>query len=156
MKKIMLALILLITGSSVLAQVQDKVRVMKQDRIHQEDHLRFLDGKLYRYNQGVQSQVMEQVRLANGTVVNPDGSYQLQNQERYQLNQGECMDMDGNRYRNENRFNKRRMMTEQQIEQNRTRNKQGVGQGTGNRPGNQGTGARPGNQGTGNRKGRNN
>lgn len=131
MKKIivMLVSLFLVTGGVVLAQDQDRDRIKKQDRIHQEDHLRLLDGKLYLYKQGIQSEVKEQMRLNNGTVVNTDGSYQLQNQERYQLRNGECLDMTGNRYLNQNRFNKRTMMTNKQIEQARTkamnRNKQG-------------------------------
>ena len=108
MKKIivMLVSLFLVTGSVVQAQGQDRDRIKKRDHIHQEDHLRLLDGKLYQYKQGIQSEVKEQMRLNNGTVVNTDGSYQLQNQERYQLRNGECLDMTGNRYLNQNRFNR--------------------------------------------------
>jgi len=113
-----LLLILLGAGSIVKAQQQDQVQ--KQDRIHQEEHFRYYDGKLYQYKDGVQSQVMEQVRLKNGTVINPDGSYQLQNQERYQLRTGECMDMDGLRYRTHNQFNNRRSIPNKQINPNRS------------------------------------
>ncbi|SDM29303.1 hypothetical protein SAMN05421813_10931 [Daejeonella rubra] len=113
-----LLIILLGAGSMLKAQQQDQIQ--KQDRIHQEEHLRFYDGKLYQYKDGVQSQVTEQVRLRNGTVVNPDGSYQLQNQERFQLRQGECLDMDGIRYRTQNKFNKRRSIPDKQISPNRS------------------------------------
>lgn len=120
MKKLILvfASLFLIVGSTVFAQDQDRIKT--QDRIHQEDHLRLQDGKLYLMNKGVQNQVKEQVKLSNGTVINPDGTYQLQNQQKFQLRDGECIDMNGNRYLNQNRFNKRMMMTNRQIERVRT------------------------------------
>jgi len=130
MKKMffMLVSLLIVTGTAVMAQDQTR----KQDRIHQEDHLRLQDGSCYLVKEGVQTKLQTQLKLNNGTLVNPDGSYQLQNQQRYQLRDGECLDMDGNRYMNQNKFNKRVMMTNKQIERVRTKamNK--------NRPGNQG------------------
>src|SRR5665647_3874026 len=89
MKKTLLVLIssFMITGTMIAqdqAQDRDQTKIQQRDRIHQEDHLRLLDGKLYQYKQGVQSEVKEQVRLNNGMVINPDGSYQLKNQDRLQ------------------------------------------------------------------------
>src|SRR5665647_614905 len=126
MKKTLLVLIssFMITGTMIAqdqAQDRDQTKIQQRDRIHQEDHLRLLDGKLYQYKQGVQSEVKEQVRLNNGMVINPDGSYQLKNQDRLQLRNGECLDMEGNRYLNQNNFNKRRMMTNKQIERMRSK-----------------------------------
>lgn len=121
MKKylVMLLSLFLATSFTLLAQdqdrTQDRLQDRKQDRIHQEDHLRLLDGVLYQYKLGVQEKVQAQIRLKNGAMVNPDGSYQLQNQDRLQLRNGECMDMDGNRYMNQSRFNNRKMMTQKQI-----------------------------------------
>jgi hypothetical protein len=122
MKKLVVvfASLFLMAGSTIFAQDQDRTKT--QDRIHQEDHLRLQDGKLYLVNKGVQNQVKEQVKLSNGVVVNPDGTYQLQNQQKYQLRDGECMDMNGNRYLNQNRFNRREMMTNKQMEKMRTNN----------------------------------
>lgn len=99
---------------------RDRAPIQKRDRIHQEDHLLLLDGKLYSVKQGIRTQVQNQVKLQNGTEVNSDGSYKLRNQESYQLRNGECLDMSGNRYLNQNRFNQRRMMTQQQM--NRMKN----------------------------------
>jgi TolA-binding protein len=142
MKKVLMTLVslFLLTGTVVWAQDQDRDRVKKQDRIHQEDHLMLQDGKLYQFKQGVQTQVQAQLRLNNGTVINPDGTYQLQNQQRYQLRDGECLDMNGNRYLNQNKFNNRKMMTNKQIERCRTKamdkNRMGSqGSGGGNRSG---------------------
>ncbi len=141
-------LLILLLGVSALLKAQQQDQVQKQDRIHQEDHFRFYDGKLYQYKEGVQSQVMEQVRLKNETLINPDGSYQLQNQERFHLRQGECLDMDGLRYRTHNQFNKRRNIPNKQISPKRS------GGLNGNKPTeNKPTGSKGG---TGAKRGRNN
>lgn len=118
MKKIflLLASALFLTGGAVMAQDQDRDRTKQQDRIHQEDHLRLKDGSCLIVKKGVETKLQEPLKLTNGTVVNPDGSYQLQNQQRYQLRDGECLDMNGNRYLNQNRFNRRVAMTNKQIE----------------------------------------
>jgi hypothetical protein len=127
MKKMFLMFLSLIT-LAVSAKSQDTLRqrdrdrapIQQRDRIHQEDHLMLLDGKLYSVNQGKRTLVQDAVTLSNGTVVNPNGSYQLRNNERLQLRNGECLDMAGNRYLNQNRFNQRRMMNQQEI--NRIKN----------------------------------
>lgn len=116
---------IVVSGQDTLRQKdQTKLQTQKKDRIHQEDHLVFTDGKLYRWQNGVRSQVQSQVQLRNGGVANPDGSYQLRNQERLQLQNGECLDMDGNQYKNQERFNQRRMMTKQEMQQIREKQKQ--------------------------------
>jgi len=119
---------------------QDKTQL--RDRIHQEDHLMLLDGQLYRVQKGNRMQVKESFRLKNGTMINPDGSYQSQNQQRLQMRDGECMDMNGNRYLNQQKFNKGKMMKNKQLEKVRTKavNK--------NRP--SGSGTNPGRRGGGN------
>lgn len=123
MKKVMsLTLSILLTGLTLSAQDQDRDRIRQRDRIYQEDHLRLLDGKLYLYKQGTPSQVQAQIKLNNGAVVNPDGSYQLLNQQRHQLRNGECMDYDGNRYLNQNRFNRRNSMSYKQMDRIRSKN----------------------------------
>lgn len=136
MKKMffMLVSLFLVAGTAVTAQDQ----IQKKDRIHQEDHLRLQDGSCLLVKDGVPTKLQTQLKLNNGTVVNPDGSYQLQNQQKHQLRDGECLDMSGNRYLNQNKFNKRVMMTNKQVERVRTNaiNK--------NKPGNQG-GRRNGN-----------
>lgn len=101
----------------------DKSMVQKRDRIHMEEHMVFQDGKLYQVRQGERTQVQTQLKLKNGMMINPDGSYQLMNKERYQLKNGECLDMAGNRYQNQNMFNKRQMMKRTEMERNRNMNR---------------------------------
>ena len=121
---------LLLVGAATNAQdtlrQRDRTKTQTQlrDRIHQEEHLQFLDGKLYRYQNGVRTQVQSQVQLQNGGYINPDGSYQLKNQERMQLHSGECLDLDGNRYQNQKMFNQKHMMTRKEMMQNRNINMQ--------------------------------
>lgn len=140
MKKILILFataIFVITGA-VQAQDRDRDQTKKQDRIHQEDHLRLQDGSCLLVNKGVSTPLREPYKLKNGTIVNPDGSYQLQNQQKLQLRNGECLDLNGNRYLNQNKFNQRKMMTNKQIERVRTK------QMNMNRPGNQGAGRKGG------------
>ena len=89
---------------------RDKTQVQKMDRIHQEDHFMFMDGKMYQVKQGVRSEVKTQLRLQNGMVVDPDGHYQIKDRERLQLRDGECLDLSGNRYQNQMMFNKQHQM----------------------------------------------
>jgi hypothetical protein len=138
MKKILilLATVLFVTTGPIQAQDRDRDQTKKQDRIHQEDHLRLQDGSCLLVNQGVATPLREPYKLKNGTTVNPDGSYQLQNQQKFQLRNGECLDLNGNRYLNQNRFNQRKMMTNKQIERVRTQRM------SKNKPGNAGAGRR--------------
>lgn len=120
MKKMFFVLVSMFIMTAMVASAQDQTR--KQDRIHQEDHLMLRDGSCYLVKQGEQVKLKTQLKLDNGTLVNPDGSYQLKNQKKYQMRNGECMDMKGNRYLNQNKFNKRMMMTNQEIERVRMNN----------------------------------
>jgi hypothetical protein len=121
MKAKIILMFLLTIGASGLLHAQDQEKVQTQDRIRLEDHYRYDDGQLFQYRNGIQTRVMEQQRLNNGTVINPDGSYQLQNQERYQLRQGECLDNNGFLYRNHNKFNKNKSISNKKIVQRRAR-----------------------------------
>ena len=74
------------------------------------------DGSCLLVKDGVPTKLQTQLKLNNGSVVNPDGSYQLQNQKKYQLRNGEYLDMNCNRYLNQNQYNKKAMMSNKQIE----------------------------------------
>jgi hypothetical protein len=121
MKTKIILLILLIMGTGELLMAQQQDQEQNQDKIRQEDHYRYFDGQLFQYRNGVQSRVMEQQKLNNGIILNPDGSYQLQNQEKYQLRKGECLDRNGLVYKNQNRFNKGRSISSAKINQRRDR-----------------------------------
>jgi hypothetical protein len=55
--------------------------------------------------------------LQNGAVVNPDGSYQLQNKKQKRLKNGECLDLYGNRYKNQQEFNQQMQIRSQAMAQ---------------------------------------
>jgi hypothetical protein len=113
MKKVffMFVSLILVTGSVLTAQ--DKIQI--KDRIHQEDHLVLQDGSCLLVNAGVSTKLTTPFKLNNSTIVNPDGSYFLQDQQKLQLRDGECLDMNGARYLSLDKFNKRVAMTNKQI-----------------------------------------
>lgn len=80
------------------------------NRVHQVDHLLFVTGRVYRSQQGQLTAIESPVRLENGLMVNPDGTYQMENQKHRHLREGECLDMNGNRYLTLNDFNENRMV----------------------------------------------
>lgn len=130
-KYLLLAVSLVLAGAVSFAQDQTRDRdriqdptqdkIQKRDRIHTEDHLYYKDGKLYQVKNGVRTELKEQVQLRNGTLVNPDGTCQLREQQRWQLRDGQCLDMQGNHYKNQNRFNKQKMMTQRELQRVQTR-----------------------------------
>ena len=131
----MTLLVVALAGSCSFAQdqTQQKDRIQKRDRIHQEDHLLYQDGKLYQYRNGERTQLQQQLQLKNGTVCNPDGTCQLKDRTQLRLRNGECLDMSGNRYLNQNKFNKNKMMRPNQMNRMQNGNMNRTGQGSGNR-----------------------
>lgn len=116
MKKIIVFSLLFLTSFGILkAQQQDR------DRVRKEDYYQYRDGQLYQFQNGTRTQVMEQQRLKNGMLLNPDGTYQLENKERFQLKQGECLDFNGLLYKNQNRFNKGKPMSHNKMIQRQKR-----------------------------------
>ncbi|HJW18467.1 MAG TPA: DUF6799 domain-containing protein, partial [Flavisolibacter sp.] len=99
-----------------------QLQLQRRDRIHQEEHLTLIDGKLYKMLNGVRTQVENQVQLRNGGVINPDGSYLLKNGSQLQLHNGECLDMEGNLYLNQRNFGKGQKMSQRQIRHNENMN----------------------------------
>lgn len=86
-------------------------KVQTTNRVHQVEHLLFITGKVYRSQQGQLTAIEEQVKLENGMMVNPNGSYQMPGQKmRRHLREGECVDMTGNRYENLNQFDQNNMI----------------------------------------------
>ena len=48
--------------------------------------------------------MQNQMVMQNGTVMHPDGSYQVKNGKKRQLHNGHCMDMKGKKYRSHQIF----------------------------------------------------
>lgn len=136
MKKMMMTLLALVLAGGISFaqdQTQQQDKLQKRDRIHQEEHLLYQDGKLYQYRNGERTQLQKQVQLKNGTVCNPDGTCQLKDKTQLRLRNGECLDMTGNRYLNQNKFNNNKTMRQNQINRIQNSNMNRTGQGSGNR-----------------------
>lgn len=72
-----------------------------------EPHFNFRNGNVYQNQNQVHMQLNERWILRNGTIINPDGTYQLQNGDKQKMRNGEFMDWEGNRYENREIFKER-------------------------------------------------
>lgn len=93
-------LCLLLIGFSLQAQDQDQLR--DQDRLR--DYLVLEDKKLLQVRDQDRIHLTEQVTLPDGSVVNVDGTYRNAQGDRLRLRDGQCLDMDGNKYSSEEQF----------------------------------------------------
>jgi hypothetical protein len=84
---------------------QAQVRERNEHRVQYS----MIEGKVYRIQHEAQLRLQAPVKLANGATVSPDGSYQLENQARVQLREGECLDAVGERFRNMYQMRKKMM-----------------------------------------------
>ena len=80
-----------------------QVRERNQNRLHYT----MIDGEVYQIRHQEQARLENQLRLENGTTVYPDGSYQLENQQRQRLENGQCLDPSGQMFRNMYQFQKK-------------------------------------------------
>ncbi|NNK19427.1 MAG: hypothetical protein HKP49_09770 [Maribacter sp.] len=101
MKKIMLLAAFVVLGATMLtAQERDQDRIQDQDRTK----LVMVNGEMLELQDRAQLRLKEKQTLADGTIVHPDGTYQIRNGERLRLQEGECLDGDGIKYRNEYQY----------------------------------------------------
>ena len=63
-------------------------------------HVMMVDGEMYQIKNQSQNMIREQMRLGNGVVVNPDGTYQNRERKQLRLQDGEALNMDGEMYKN--------------------------------------------------------
>ena len=80
-----------------------QVRERNQNRLHYT----MIEGEVYQIRHQEQARLENQLRLENGTTVFPDGTYQMQNQQRQRLQDGACLDPSGQMFRNMYQFQKR-------------------------------------------------
>lgn len=101
MKKIMFMAAFVVLGTALLtAQERDQDRIQDQDRTK----LVMVNGEMLEVRDRAQLQLKEKQTLADGTVVHPDGTYQTMEGQRLRLHDGECLDGDGIKYRNEYQY----------------------------------------------------
>lgn len=86
-----------------------QVRERNQNRVQYA----FMDGNLYQIRNQEQHRLETAMRLENGATAFPDGSYQLQNQNRIRLENGQCISIQGDMFRNMYQMRKQMMQRRQ-------------------------------------------
>ncbi|MDX1828097.1 MAG: DUF6799 domain-containing protein [Lutibacter sp.] len=99
MKQIILFLAFIVLGTmGLVAQDQDQIQDRDQTR------LMLVDGDLLQIRDRDQIRLKDKITLNDGTVVNPDGTYQTRDRIQLRLKDGSCLDNDGILYRNEYQY----------------------------------------------------
>ncbi|MEP1095198.1 MAG: DUF6799 domain-containing protein, partial [Cyclobacteriaceae bacterium] len=130
------ALILAIIGLGVNTSfAQTPVQDRDQNRKQLREHVMFQDGQMYQIRNGERLQLQSELKLKNGIIVNPDGTYNNKAGKMFQFKNGECMGLDGKKYRNQNAY-----MTRMNRMEKKRMNKPGSGQKMKKGPGKKGKG----------------
>lgn len=87
-------------STSLFAQERDQDRVQDQDRTK----LVMINGEVLQVQERAQIRLQAQQRLNDGTTLYEDGTFQTMNREKLRLRDGECIDTDGIKYRNEYQY----------------------------------------------------
>jgi hypothetical protein len=101
MKRNLVLLALIVLGSMALtAQERDQDRIQDQDRTK----LVMVNGEMLELRDRAEMRLKDKQTLADGSVVAPDGTYETADGDRLKLKNGECLDGDGIKYRNEYQY----------------------------------------------------
>ena len=101
MKKIFFLVVFVVLGSIVLAaQERDQDRIQDQDRTK----LVMINGEMLELRDRAEMRLKEKQTLSDGSVVTPNGTYETMDGNRLKLKNGECLDGDGIKYRNEYQY----------------------------------------------------
>ena len=111
MKKMILVSmsIIMLTGT-IVAQSQQEEQKMQQNAVTKNEHLIMKDGKMMHNMDGKEMQMQSDMTLKNGSMIKPDGSYQLKNGKQLRLRDGQCMNMNGRKYRSLGMFQRKMQM----------------------------------------------
>ncbi|MBY0347370.1 MAG: hypothetical protein GTN67_00920 [Hydrotalea flava] len=119
MKKMLLvSMSLIILTGTIVAQSQQVEQKKHQNAVMKNEHLVMKDGKILHNMDGKEMQMQNDMTLKNGTIIKPDGSYHLKNGKQLHLRDGQCMDMNGRKYRSQG-------MMQRQMQGNHGMNMQG-------------------------------
>ena len=101
MKKLLFMAAFVVLGTAMLtAQERDQDRIQDQDRTK----LVMVNGEMLELKDRAQLRLKEKQTLADGTIINPNGTYETKDGDRLRLKNGECLDGDGIKYRNEYQY----------------------------------------------------
>lgn len=110
MKKILLiSLVLTMLTGTIMAQTGQVEQKMQQNVIEDRGYLLMENGKvlLIMDETGMGIKMENDMTLKNGTIIKPDGSYQLQSGIQLQLQNGQVMDANGAAFKSERKFLKK-------------------------------------------------
>ncbi len=96
MKKLVLFLVFVVLCTTGLT-AQDQDNYADQD----QGHFMIVNGDVLLIKDGHPILLEGRITLSDGTIVNTDGTYQTKDLKKFRLHDGECLDNDGIKYRNE-------------------------------------------------------
>lgn len=95
------------------AQVQNR----NQNRVH----YMLVDGEVLQVRNEYQNRLQYRLELGDGAYVNPDGTYQTRERKQLRLLNGECLNMDGEMFKNT--YQHRKMMLQKNMIKNKMQTK---------------------------------
>ena len=101
MKKKIVLLVFIVFGIA-MSKSQDRDQDRDMDRI--QDRLMLVDGDVLQIRDRDQIRLNDELVLSDATIVNPNGTFQTKDRKQLRLKDGECLDMDGIKYRNEYQY----------------------------------------------------
>jgi ribosome-associated protein YbcJ (S4-like RNA binding protein) len=84
---------------------QEQAQKRNQNRVH----YMMVDGELLQIRNQFQNRLQENLNLGNGITVNPDGTYLTRNRKQLKLKDGECLNMEGEMFKNSYQHRKMNM-----------------------------------------------
>lgn len=101
MKKLFFLIAFVVFGTTaIVAQERDQDRIQDQDRTK----LVMINGEMLELRDRAEMRLKEKQTLSDGSVVTPNGTYETMDGNRLKLKNGECLDGDGIKYRNEYQY----------------------------------------------------
>lgn len=102
---------------------ENKGLSQEQMRERNENRTQFvaMDGQIFQVRNQEQNRLQNEMALGNGTRINPDGTYQTRDQKQLRLKDGECLNLEGQKY--QNILQHRKMVMQKNMNQQKNINK---------------------------------
>ena len=91
--------------------------IQNRDQVRLGEHLMLQNGEMYRVQDQQRTRLQETLTLQNGTKVSPDGTCRLGTGKSFKLRDGQCLDMQGTRYKSQEALQQRTQMRSQAMAQ---------------------------------------
>lgn len=92
-----------------------------RERNQNRTQFQAIDGEVYQIRNQEQNRLQNELALNNGTRVNPDGTYQTRDQKQLRLRDGECLNMEGQKF--QNMLQQRKMVMQKDLNRPRMQQK---------------------------------